>query len=92
MCLSQVEVQLLWVLDVVVVGVHAEMHQLLHTRQETSFWLPCFAVPLHLVDVGLLDECVCGTLALHIWQSANQHVLGQFQQKKQNHAANFRLQ
>ena len=49
MCLSpissmkphQVEVQLVWVLDLVVVGVHAEMHQLLQPRQEP---LACFPV------------------------------------------------
>ena len=65
MCLShQVEVQLLWVLDVVVDVVHVEVHQLLQLRQDTSSWLLCSVVPLHLVDVDLLDECVCGTLAL----------------------------
>ena len=54
--------------------------------------LCCVAVALHHVDVDLLDECVCGTLALHSWLSAHPHVLGQFQQNKQDHALNLRLQ
>ena len=88
----QLEVQLLWVLDLVVVEVHVEVLQLLLPEQEASCWLPCVAVLLHHVGFDLLDECVGGTLALHSWLSAHLHVLGHFQPKKQNHALNLRLQ
>ena len=77
-CLSHlVEVQE----EVDVDGVFVEVHQLLLQEQETFSCSPCFSAPLHLVDVDLLDECVCGTLALHSWQTAHQHVLGPFQQE-----------
>ena len=87
-----VEGQLLWALVRVVVEVSVEVLQLLQLEQKTSCWLPCVPVPLHHVDFDLLDECVGGTLALQSWPSAHLHVLGQFQQKKQNHALNLRLQ
>ena len=74
----QVEVQLEVVVDVVLV----EVHQLLLQEQEIFSCSPGFSAPLHLVDCVLLDECVCGTLAIHTWQTAHQHVLGRLQQKK----------
>ena len=53
----QFEVQLLWVLDLVVVEVHVEVHQLLQPRQETCLF-PCsdMAIVLGLVHKMKLNH------------------------------------